>query len=122
MAEKIKKILIAEDEKPLSNALQLKLTKAGFKTEAAFNGQEALAMLNQQDFDFLILDLVMPKINGFEVLTEIKKSGKKIKIIVLSNLAQAEDQKRVKDLGAQDYFVKSNTPIGDIVKKIKESV
>ncbi|MFA5022349.1 MAG: response regulator [Patescibacteria group bacterium] len=122
MAKKGKRILIAEDEKPLSRALELKLTSAGYQPKVANNGQEAIEFITKENFDLVVLDLIMPKVDGFGVLEEIKKAGKKIKIIVLSNLNQAGDSKRAKQLGALGYFVKSNTPIGEIVGFIKRTI
>ncbi|MFA5080489.1 MAG: response regulator [Candidatus Paceibacterota bacterium] len=117
---KNKKILVAEDEKPLAKALEIKLSKEGFDVLIAANGEEAISMLSSQDFDVLILDLIMPKKDGFVVLEYLKNQNKKIKIIVLSNLAQEEDFKKAKALGAKSYFVKSNTPIVELVNYIKE--
>ena len=118
---KNKKILVAQDEKPLSKALELKLSKEGFDVSIAQNGEEAISLLVKEDFDVLILDLIMPKKDGFSVLQYLKEKGKKIKTIVLSNLAQEEDFKKAKDLGAKSYFVKSNTPIIELVNYIKET-
>ncbi|MCK9393955.1 MAG: response regulator [Candidatus Paceibacterota bacterium] len=117
---KNKKILVAEDEKPLAKALEIKLSKEGYDVFIATNGEEAISMLSSQDFDILILDLIMPKKDGFVVLEYLKDQNKKIKTIVLSNLAQEEDFKKAKGLGAKSYFVKSNTPIVELVNYIKE--
>lgn len=118
MADDPKKILIGEDEKPLAQVLTLKLKKAGFDARAVTNGQEVLDALAQERFDLVLLDLVMPKVDGFGVLEELKKRGDTTKVIVLSNLSQEEDAKKAKELGAQDFFIKSNTPIADIVEKV----
>jgi len=119
MADK-KKILIAEDEKPLANALLLKLSKIGFEVVVANNGNDAVANLKTDDFDLVLMDMVMPGKDGFNVLTEIKDLGLKTQIIVLSNLAQEEDMARAKSLGAREYFVKSNTPITQIVEYVQK--
>ncbi|MFA6252084.1 MAG: response regulator [Candidatus Paceibacterota bacterium] len=119
---KTKKILVAEDEKPLSKALELKLEKEGFDVLIAQNGEEAISLLSKESFDVLILDLIMPKKDGFSVLEYLKAKNKKIRTIVLSNLAQEEDFKKAKDLGAKSYFVKSNTPIIELVNYIKEII
>ena len=118
MADASKKILIAEDEKPLAQVLTLKLERSGFDVRVAVNGQEALDVLAKEKFDLVLLDLVMPKVDGFGVLKELKKRGDATKVIVLSNLSQEEDAKKAKELGAQDFFIKSNTPIADIVEKV----
>ncbi|MFA6594382.1 MAG: response regulator [Candidatus Buchananbacteria bacterium] len=114
-----KKILIAEDEKSMANALELKLTKSGFETKAVYDGEQALAAATEGGYDLMLLDLMMPKLDGFGVLEGVKKKGLKIKVIVTSNLSQEEDIKKAKDLGAIDYIVKSDTPIQAIVEKIK---
>ncbi|MBI1872000.1 response regulator [Candidatus Collierbacteria bacterium] len=116
---KPKRILIVDDEKPLVRALELKFTNAGFKVMIAMDGDEALEILGKETFDIVLLDLVMPKKDGFEVLTELKAKGKKVPVIVLSNLSQDEDIKRAKELGAIDYLVKPETSIFELVSKVK---
>lgn len=116
----MKVILIAEDEKPLARVLSLKLNSAGYQTTTVFDGQEALDLLAKQSFDLIILDLVMPKIDGFNVLTELNKRGSKIPVIVASNLSQSEDLEKAKKLGAVDYFVKSDVSLAEIVDKVKQ--
>ena len=115
-----KRILIAEDEKPMARALELKLTNAGFEVKVCGNGQECLDLLGKEKFDLILLDLVMPVKDGFAVLAELKEKGNKIKVVVLTNLSQVDDYKRVKELGALDLFVKSDTPIVEIVNKVKQ--
>lgn len=119
MTKKIK-ILIAEDERPIANALSLKLTHEGFDVKISSNGKEALSELESEPFDLLILDLMMPEIGGFEVLARIKEKNIKVVVFVASNLSQAEDIKKAKELGAIDFFVKSDTPVSEIVLKIKK--
>jgi DNA-binding response OmpR family regulator len=117
--KEVKTILIAEDEKPLAKALEIKFSKEGFKTFWAASGEEAINILDKEDIDFLILDLIMPKKDGYAVLEHISKKDKKIKIAVLSNLAQGEDFDKARRLGASDYFVKSDTPIIKVVEHVK---
>lgn len=116
----MKKILIAEDEKPLARVLSLKLNSAGYETTIVFDGEEALAVLAKQSFDLIILDLVMPKVDGFNVLSELYKTGNKTPVIVASNLSQNEDTEKAKKLGAVDYFVKSDVSLVEIVDKVKQ--
>lgn len=118
MAEPLR-ILIAEDEKPIARALELKLTKSGFKTRLVPNGVEALKALSEETFDLMLLDLIMPQMNGFEVLKEIRNRNINIPVIVISNLGQEDDQRKVQELGAVSYVVKSNTSLADIVKGIE---
>lgn len=122
MPKKLKKVLVAEDEKPMSKALELKLSKAGFDVRAAYDGEEALNYLEKESFDLVLLDLVMPKADGFKVLEGISQKGIKVKVIIASNLSQIEDLKRAQALGAYDYFVKSDVSINEIVKNVKEAL
>jgi DNA-binding response OmpR family regulator len=117
--ERVHKILIAEDEKPLARVLELKLTKSGFQTRVVLNGVEALRALKEEAFDLMLLDLIMPLKNGFEVLEEMRSENIHIPVIVVSNLGQEEDRKRVEELGAMQYVVKSNVSLAEIVKGIK---
>jgi len=119
MVNNIKKILIAEDEKAISKALVLKLNHAGFIALPAYDGEETLAMLAKDKYDLVLLDLMMPKVDGFSVLTQMQAQGIKVPVIITSNLGQEEDIKRAKSLGAIDYYVKSDTALSEIIDKIK---
>lgn len=119
MLKTLKRILIAEDEKAISKALELKLAHEGFEVKAVFNGVELLSLLEKEKFDLILLDLVMPKLDGFGVLEILNCKGNKIPIIVSSNLSQQEDYQRAKKLGATDFLIKSETPVAEMVKKIK---
>lgn len=114
------KILIGEDDKYLANAYRVKLTKAGFETKMTTDGEEFLKALAIFSPDLILLDLVMPIKDGFALLKELKTSDKwkSIPVIVASNLGQDEDIKKAKALGANDYFIKSETSLNDIVQKI----
>lgn len=120
--QKQRRILIAEDEHPLAHALELKLTHEGFMTKTVSNGEEALAILKDEQFDLILLDLIMPKVDGFEVLQALQGRKPFPKLIVLSNLGQEEDIARTRQLGAIDYCVKSNTPIKAIVELIRRTL
>ena len=115
-----KRILIVDDEKPMAQALELKLNKLNFRAKAVFNGTEAIKLLNQEDFDLILTDLVMSPIDGFGIMEFLKSKNIKIPVIVLSNLGQEEDLQRAKNLGAKDYFIKSNTPIIKVVGHINK--
>lgn len=114
-----KKILIAEDEKPMANALVLKLRSVGFDTTLVYDGESAVTTIQRYQFDLIILDLIMPRKDGFFVLEELKKLKITTPVIVSSNLSQSEDVKRAKELGARSYFIKSDTPLAEIVKQVK---
>jgi len=118
MPESKRKILIAEDEKPMARALELKLARAGFDTVTVVNGQDALTQLGQDHFDLMLLDLVMPRMDGFSLLAEMKGKNIAVPVIVLTNLSQEEDEKKARSLGVRDFFVKSNTPITRIIEHI----
>ena len=120
MAKNAKKILIAEDEKPMSKALEIKLGREGYDIKVAYNGEEAIDYLKKEKFDLVLLDLIMPKKDGFDVLTEIRDKKIKTSVIVLSNLGQEEDMNRAKALGAKDFFIKSATPIAEILGHIQK--
>lgn len=113
-----KKILIIEDEKTLARALELKLTHSGFNVRVVFNGEDGISLIDNESFDIILLDLIMPKMDGFAVLTEIKNRNIKTPVFVLSNLSHGNDSKRTKEFGAKEFFIKSNTPISHIVAKV----
>lgn len=117
--ENQKKLLIAEDERSIAKALKLKLSLAGFEVDLAVNGEEALNLMKTKKFDLILLDIMMPKMDGFSVMEAMKKSKNKTPVIILSNLSQEDDAVRAKSLGAVDFFIKSNTPLNEILDKIK---
>ena len=112
-------ILIAEDERPLAKALKLKLTDIGLKVKVVSNGQEAIDALKLERFSLVLMDLVMPGVDGFGLLEYIQNSGVHIPVVVLSNLNQQSDRNRAFKLGATDYFVKADMQLSEIVDKIK---
>ena len=112
---KLKKLLLAEDERTIARALKLKLELSGFEVITATNGEDALTILKEQKIDLLLLDIMMPKVDGFSVMEEMKKMKNKTPIIVLSNLSQEDDIKRAQDLGAIDFFVKPLISSGLII-------
>ncbi len=116
------KVLVAEDDKFLVKAFAAKLAKDGFDVIVAGNGNEAITEAKKNKPDIILLDLIMPQKNGFDALYELKQNEetKDIPVIITSNLSQEIDIKRGKDLGADDYLVKSDTPIQEIIAKIKQ--
>lgn len=119
MTDTAKKVLIVEDEKPLAHALQLKLEHEGYSVIVASNGRECLDLLQSQPFDVVLLDLIMPELDGFQVLEQMQKLEKRPAVFVLSNLSQHEDEERVLSLGARKFFIKSDTPLTTIINEIK---
>lgn len=118
----MKKVLVVEDDKFLIKAYSAKLKKEGFDTILASNGEDALRIAGEEKPDIILLDLIIPKKDGFDVLYDLKQNSKlkEIPVIVLSNLGQPEDIERAKKIGANDYLVKSNISMKDMVDKIKE--
>jgi len=114
----IKKILIIEDEKTLARALEQKLTRAEFDVTVVFNGKEGIDCIQKEQFDVILLDLIMPKVDGFVVLETLQAHQNRTPVIVLTNLSQDNDMKRAREFGAKDFFIKSNTPITDIVERV----
>lgn len=119
------KILVAEDEKVLAQVLKEEFEGEGFDVSTAENGKEALDVMKSKSHrpDMVLLDLLMPVMDGFAVLKEVSEDRinnlKDIPVIVLSNLGQDEEIKRAFQLGATDYFVKSQHPIAEVVEKVK---
>ncbi len=114
------RILLAEDEPPLSRALSLKLRSVGYEVDTVTRGDECLEMLRKQAYDLLLLDVIMPGINGFEVLEHIQREGIPVRTFVLSNLGQDEDFEKARSLGAEHYIVKADTPLADIVGAVND--
>ena len=118
------KILIAEDEPIMAKLLKDELEEAGFEIVIALDGVEALGKIQTDKPDLMILDLIMPLKNGFEVLEEMHKSQglEMMPIIVLTNLGQDKEAERAISLGAKDFLIKANVNIKDVVAKVKKYV
>lgn len=116
----MKKILIVEDDNFLANAYRVKLTKAGFEVKNAFDGIEAINALQTFIPDLILLDIVMPRKDGFATLKELKENEqfKNIPVILASNLGQKEDMDRGLKLGAVDFFVKTDFTLNNLIEKI----
>jgi DNA-binding response OmpR family regulator len=115
-----KRILIIEDEGAIARAMQFKLENSGFTAEIAGNGKVGISNLEKNTYDMILLDLMMPVVDGFGVLEAMKEKKVKTPVIVLTNLSQPEDEEKVKKLGALDFFVKADVPIADIVEYINK--
>ena len=118
------KILIVEDDKSLRDMYEIKMKKEGFITDTAADGEDGLKKIKEKKPDVVILDLITPKKNGFDVLAEINKNkeSQKPPVIVLSNLGLSDDIMLAKSLGAKEYLIKSNLLMKDLVKKIREYI
>lgn len=115
------KILIIEDDDFLRSLAVTKLEKEGFTVAMAANGQEGLASITADAPELLILDLMLPVMSGFDVLAQLKanEATKDIKVVVFSNLGEESDIKKCLDMGANDYLVKANFTLDELVEKIK---
>jgi len=114
------KILLVEDDRFLIKAVYTKLTQKGFEVILANDGDEAISKAKTEKPELVLLDMVLPKKSGFEVLRALKGDPKTVSIpvFILSNLAQDQDIQEGKALGAEDYIVKSNTSLSAIVDKV----
>lgn len=119
-----KKILFIEDEPSLQEVLTSALKKRGFEVEGALDGASGLALARSLKPDLVLLDLILPKMDGFEVLEKIKQDPaiKETPVIVLTNLENDQDVERVLALGAFNYLVKANYSLDNIIQKIEEAI
>lgn len=118
-----KKILIVEDDKSLSRVLGLKLDKAGFEVDRAFDGKEGLESLLEGKYDLVLMDLIMPQMTGFELLKELEKQSVNVPVLILSNLGQNEDKEKTECYeNVKGYVVKSNISLDDVIKKIDNTL
>jgi len=117
----MKKILIVEDDKFLRELISRKLKEEGFDIVEAIDGEEGIKKLKEENPDLVLLDLILPGIDGFEVLSKAKEDSKtsSIPIIILSNLGQREEVEKGLKLGAIDYLIKAHFTPGEIIEKIK---
>ncbi len=117
----MKKIFIVEDDDHVSKVYELKFSKEGFETSFEKTGEDAVSRIAAEKPDLIILDLMLPKRNGFAILEEIKKNPDiaSIPVLILSNLGQKGDQDRALALGAKEYLVKVNHSMQEVVDKAK---
>jgi len=116
-----KKILLVEDDDTLANVYKTRLHAEGFDIRRVPNGEEALASAIEYKPDLILLDVMMPKVSGFDVLDILRNTPEttNIKIIMLTALGQDTDRKRAEDMNVDDYLVKSQVVIADVVDRIK---
>ncbi|OGI25181.1 MAG: hypothetical protein A3J76_03220 [Candidatus Moranbacteria bacterium RBG_13_45_13] len=119
-----KKILIVEDDKSLQNALVEMISQEGFDSESASDGEEALVKVRSYLPDLVLLDIILPKKNGYEVLEEIKKDEKlkAIPVLILTNLEEVDNVQKALDFGATTFMVKSDFSLKDVVEKIRAAL
>lgn len=121
--EKGVKILIIEDDAFLQKILVMKFTKEGYDVVSTGDGAEAIPLMKAESPSFVLLDLILPNMNGFEILAEMMSDDKlkETPVFILSNLGQEEDITRAKDIGAIDFLVKTDLSINEVVTKVKEA-
>lgn len=114
------KVLVVEDDAFLLKAYTMKLQGSGFDVRTSTNGEEALAALQEFNPDVVLLDLVMPRMDGFVTLERIRQQDayKNLPVFVISNLGQKNERQRVMELGATEFLIKSNLSMKELVDKI----
>ena len=119
-----KKILIIEDEEIMIGLLQKKLTQEGYETSVARDGDEGVRMMKEVKPDLVLLDIIMPKMGGFEVMEEMNKDKelKKIPVIVISNSGQPVELDRAQKLGAKDWLVKTEFDPQEVIDKVVKQI
>ncbi len=120
----MKKILIVEDEDLLLNLLQNKLTQEGYKVSVARDGIEGLEKIKKEKPDLVLLDIVMPKMGGFEVMEQMRKDKqlKTIPVIVISNSGQPVEIDRAQKLGAKDWLIKTEFDPQEVINKVIKQI
>jgi len=116
-----KKILLVEDDTALAAVYRSRLELEGFDIKEVNNGEEALSAAIQFKPDLVLLDAMMPKISGFDVLDILRNTPETagMKVVMLTALSQPKDKERAESLGVDDYLVKSQVVIGDVVERVK---
>jgi len=120
----MKKILIIEDDSFLSEMYLAKFNQSDFQAEVAIDGKEGLSKVKSFKPDLILLDIVLPKMDGFEVLKELKKDSelKKIPVILLTNLGQKNEVEKGLSLGADEYIIKAHFTPSAVVNRVKEII
>ncbi len=118
----IKNILLIEDEPLLGTLLKQRLEREGFKVLLARDGSEGLELLKNSQLDLVLLDIILPKISGFELLEKVQADPllQKVPIVIISNLGQETDLEKGQTLGAVGYFVKARISMEELVERVKE--
>ena len=119
-----KKILIIEDEKIISDLLERKLTGEGYNVVITTNGIDGLIKMREDRPDLVLLDIIMPKMGGFEVMEEMNKDKtlKDIPVIVVSNSGQPVEIDRIKKMGAKDWLIKTEFDPQEVLEKVKKQI
>ncbi len=118
------KVLLVEDEIPLVDMYTIKFTQEGFDLTVASSGEQALELAKKTLPDVVMLDVILPGMDGFAILKELKAdpATKTIPVLLLTNLGQDADKKKGQELGAADYLVKADFTPGEVVEKVKAAL
>ena len=124
MSVQPRRILVAEDDRFLRKAAEMALKRQGYTVLTAADGEEALRAARTELPDLILLDLIMPKLNGFDVLQALKKDAPTahIPVIILSNLGQDRDVQQAMDAGAAAYFIKTDLSLQALVQRVEETL
>ena len=119
-----KKILIIEDEEIMYGLLERKLNGEGYDARVAKDGVEGMEMLKQEKPDLILLDIVMPRMGGFEVMAELKKDEElsKIPVVIISNSGQPVELDKAKELGVKDWLIKTEFDPQEVIEKVKKQI
>lgn len=125
-----KKLLVVEDDPFLSDIYNTKLKQAGFNIDLAMTGEDCLRKLNENEYDLMVLDIVLPQVDGWEILSRVKQMREQgtnpkvnnLKIIILSNLGQKEEIKKGLDLGADGFMIKAHFTPSEVADEINKTL
>src|SRR3989344_2186722 len=120
----MKKVLIVEDEQLIGDLLQKKLRQEGYYASVAIDGEAALKQIREEKPDIVLLDIVLPRLNGFEVLSELKKDEelRQIPVIIISNSGQPDEIEKAKELGVRDWLLKTAVDPREVLEKVQRQI
>src|SRR3990167_6130834 len=120
----MKKVLVVEDEQLIADLLQKKLIKEGYYAFAAGDGEVALQQIREERPDIVLLDIVLPRMNGFEVLAELRKDEelRKIPVIIISNAGQPAEIEKAREAGVRDWLIKTEFDPQEVLEKVRRQV
>jgi DNA-binding response OmpR family regulator len=124
MSDKKRKILLVEDDSMIVEMYKLRFEEEGFEVTVTEKGSEAIELANSLKPDIILLDIILPEVDGFNILQSLKseEKTKSLPILMLTNLAQESDKEKAISMGANDYLVKSQHTPSDVLQKVKEII
>lgn len=120
MSKKSKVILVVEDDPILSKVLRTILVSKDFTVECAADGEDALKRILRGHYGLILLDLVMPRLGGFEVMAKMKENGNTTPVLVFTNLSQEKNKSEALRLGAKGYYVKSDMSVKEVIRLVRK--